>query len=797
MPRSRKVPTTVLTGVALISGAHASRCSAQCTATELSHVGSSICAVTILPGSRAAICVGETLELIDISNPASGMPSLATLNLGYVPTRLDADPTYNMLSVLNNTYDVSGNRAGSSAALYTTGSNAFTAYGTISSSNVGWMNQVLPWHSQYVHIASDNGYFLYHVNGREPIQVGSTPGFANVLQPSLSVAVGVGTAYVGTGNSNPLGEGFVGEISLATVSSPTLTSLAYSNGYESVDTIAYNSPYVYGGTTDYVSVYQAGSSSVTRLGDAYDYNDYGNVVVNGSTAFRVSLGGFDAFSFASSSSPSIDNASSWQAESIAATTSPNNLYVGTSDGTLRCYSIASPTSFSFVNAIARAPGAPGPIATNTSGTRAYVVNGSNNLTVLDITSPSALNTLSSNYATGYFPTSIAGLGTSTAVIGGVLDAGVTLVNCSNAASPQTYSQINPPDGCQVSAVATAGSIVYIVTGCTLYAYDASNPAVPVLKGQLSIPGASGLSVPLAGGAQFAFVGGNVLTAVNVSNPAAMFVAGTLSLPPYRAFTGAIAYGVPYSYAICRANIGDSAFELETISTSDLTHMSQITETLVGYEGTGIAEYASQLYVFGSGSSAGQGFMRFDLSVPTSPYLLELNPTVGAVTGAVTLGSLLLASESNLGVHAFGLTSNFAPYWSSQPVNTTVCHGGSFSLSGAVQGRGTSPGYQWFHNGTAIAGATGYSYSHSGSTLATAGTYFCRYTNSCGSADSATVNVNVCVADFNCSGTVTVQDIFDFLAAWFAHNISADVNDSGSVTIQDIFDFLTAWFAGCS
>ena len=54
----------------------------------------------------------------------------------------------------------------------------------------------------------------------------------------------------------------------------------------------------------------------------------------------------------------------------------------------------------------------------------------------------------------------------------------------------------------------------------------------------------------------------------------------------------------------------------------------------------------------------------------------------------------------------------------------------------------------------------------------------------------------CRADFNNSGTVTVQDIFDFLAAWFQHLPSADFNLSGAVTVQDIFDFLAAWFAGC-
>ncbi len=52
------------------------------------------------------------------------------------------------------------------------------------------------------------------------------------------------------------------------------------------------------------------------------------------------------------------------------------------------------------------------------------------------------------------------------------------------------------------------------------------------------------------------------------------------------------------------------------------------------------------------------------------------------------------------------------------------------------------------------------------------------------------------ADFNGDGGVTVQDIFDFLAAWFASDGHADFNGAGGITVQDIFDFLGAWFAGC-
>ena len=58
-------------------------------------------------------------------------------------------------------------------------------------------------------------------------------------------------------------------------------------------------------------------------------------------------------------------------------------------------------------------------------------------------------------------------------------------------------------------------------------------------------------------------------------------------------------------------------------------------------------------------------------------------------------------------------------------------------------------------------------------------------------------VACCKANFNGVGGVTVQDIFDFLSAWFANNPSANFNGVGGVTVQDIFDFLSAWFAGCT
>jgi hypothetical protein len=53
----------------------------------------------------------------------------------------------------------------------------------------------------------------------------------------------------------------------------------------------------------------------------------------------------------------------------------------------------------------------------------------------------------------------------------------------------------------------------------------------------------------------------------------------------------------------------------------------------------------------------------------------------------------------------------------------------------------------------------------------------------------------CVADFNGVGGVSVQDVFDFLAAYFAGDPRADVN-GGGLSVQDVFDFLGVYFVGC-
>jgi hypothetical protein len=55
----------------------------------------------------------------------------------------------------------------------------------------------------------------------------------------------------------------------------------------------------------------------------------------------------------------------------------------------------------------------------------------------------------------------------------------------------------------------------------------------------------------------------------------------------------------------------------------------------------------------------------------------------------------------------------------------------------------------------------------------------------------------CMADFNSDGAAGVDDLFQFLAAYFGGDIRADVNASGALSVQDIFDYLALYFTGCA
>jgi hypothetical protein len=140
-----------------------------------------------------------------------------------------------------------------------------------------------------------------------------------------------------------------------------------------------------------------------------------------------------------------------------------------------------------------------------------------------------------------------------------------------------------------------------------------------------------------------------------------------------------------------------------------------------------------------------------------------------------------------------------------PAPVQVAPGGTAMFSVVAAGA-TPRTYQWRRAGVPVAnsarisGATTPALTITNAQAADAGTYdVVVSTTICGGTTSAGAVLTValpCAADFNNSGAATVQDIFDFLAAYFAGGAGSDFNHSGSVTVQDIFDFLAAYFSGC-
>jgi hypothetical protein len=192
------------------------------------------------------------------------------------------------------------------------------------------------------------------------------------------------------------------------------------------------------------------------------------------------------------------------------------------------------------------------------------------------------------------------------------------------------------------------------------------------------------------------------------------------------------------------------------------------------------------------------------------------PYAGSSIATSANGSSVLVSADTAGLYRIVMPQSWAPGFSAPAPGTTesVCLGGSaaFSVSASGGPVGSEITYQWFRSGSpSVAltnGPTPWNTVIGGATSPTLtisqvhpqdgpGFYFCQATNSCGTRNSAFVFLDLCPGDFNCSGVITVQDIFDFLAAFFAGQPLADVNGVSGHSVQDIFDFLADYFAGCA
>jgi hypothetical protein len=199
------------------------------------------------------------------------------------------------------------------------------------------------------------------------------------------------------------------------------------------------------------------------------------------------------------------------------------------------------------------------------------------------------------------------------------------------------------------------------------------------------------------------------------------------------------------------NVNDNALYLTFIPGAN----GNLSGTISGESGT--IQSDSVLVMFSGACGALTELVCLDDTANgTATYDLSTLPAVTAGTSYVLLfadyGTFDSGSDVSVNITVPGAAGNGA-----------CCAGSSCSVSSQAACVGTNTAYAG--NGTA-----------------------------CNAPGNATTPC--CKADFNHAGGTTVQDIFDFLAAYFSGSPLADINGGGGVTVQDIFDFLAAYFAGC-
>jgi hypothetical protein len=74
-----------------------------------------------------------------------------------------------------------------------------------------------------------------------------------------------------------------------------------------------------------------------------------------------------------------------------------------------------------------------------------------------------------------------------------------------------------------------------------------------------------------------------------------------------------------------------------------------------------------------------------------------------------------------------------------------------------------------------------------------GMYDVVVTGDCQTVASSPINLEICEGDFDGSHFRTPGDLFLFLELYFSGDRRADLNEANGLSVQDIFDFLAAFF----
>jgi hypothetical protein len=513
---------------------------------------------------------------------------------------------------------------------------------------------------------------------------------------------------------------------------------------------------------------------------------------------------------------------------------------------LMCMNVATPSAPLVQTVQQAAPLGPSVVRQrgNTTVTLDYSVN---SLRIMDYTLPEAQQLRSSYFlplnSYGLELAELAGgtIGLACVRASALGGDSITIIDITNPAAPTFRSTIST--GANINLMSAFGSRLYVHTSSNrLMIYELASPTAPALRSSTQY-GGSGYDFRCMTSWNNAVALGHrtlglwLIDTTNATSP----IVSSVYNPASGYSVYALAKGSEFLFVSATATGSQPNDIVTRLESLTVTNLVSPTRRFVHTEGLGlgalalfreltVVENATDKFLVAVQTGDIWSFGEFGKE-PSWVWVFSLPPVIFAgrsVPFPIAHQALTNVSE-RAAVNGDG-TRFFFPgdaaglYQLTTPVqwepgfglvthNLRVCHTGQISLIAAAAANPT-PTVQWYFDpfdGPEIMlsnGPTGWGSTVSGVndtfgiTISNVhrqdarGRYVCRATNSCGSTDKS-FRLALCAADFNCTNALTVQDVFDFLTAWFNGTPSADYNGVAGITVQDIFDFLTDWFFGCT
>jgi hypothetical protein len=213
----------------------------------------------------------------------------------------------------------------------------------------------------------------------------------------------------------------------------------------------------------------------------------------------------------------------------------------------------------------------------------------------------------------------------------------------------------------------------------------------------------------------------------------------------------------------------------------------LTKTISGGTGTTVSMEDARMFCDGYGATVGDSILIGSNTAVTVVQVVDnttlvVDRSISWRAGdGVTLASIGFNSDIGAIKTSGGVVTPTAPFIVTQPQSQTIPQGNSVTFS--VFATGTTPmTYQWYKNGTVIAGATASSYTTTVSMTDTNSTYRCSITNSVGTTSSTMATLTVT------TGTVVSTAIRDGgFDAPFSDNWSWFSNASDSTCLVTVGD----------